>query len=284
MIRRRRVLGLSLLCCLASCASLFSAATADLSDGLSTAVLDNEDVEGVRAGAPAFLLLVDGLLAKDPDNVDLLRAGARLNGAYAAAFVDDPARQLLLSEKALALAERAMCREVRAACGARTQKFAEFTRWVDALGTRHLAVAYDLGAAWAGWIQVRASDWNAIAELARPKALMTKVAAVDPDFERGGAELYLGLFETLLPPALGGKPETGRAHFERAIAASEGQDLTAKVMFAERYARLVFDRELHDRLLGEVIAAEPRVPGQTLLNLLAQTRARTLLAGADEFF
>jgi hypothetical protein len=269
---------------IAGCATLMSSATSDLSDGLTMAVLDNEDIEGVRDGAPAFLLLVDGLLAKDPDNIALLRTGARLNSAYASAFVDDAPRQALLTEKALGLAGRAICRELRSACDARTQPFAAYQSWVDRLERRHAETAYAFATAWAGWIQARADDWNAIAEISRPKALMARIVVLDPTYDNGGGELYLGVFDTLVPPALGGRAEEGRAHFERAIEASSGRHLLAKVMYAQRYARLVFDRELHDRLLRDVLEADPRVPGLTLSNLLAQEQARRLLDDADDYF
>jgi hypothetical protein len=95
---------------------------------------------------------------------------------------------------------------------------------------------------------------------------------------------YLGVLNTLRPPALGGKPEVGRSYFEQAIALSGGKDLGIKVEFARQYARLVYDRELHDRLLNEVLSAEARVPGYTLFNTLAQKTARDLLATADEYF
>jgi hypothetical protein len=83
---------------------------------------------------------------------------------------------------------------------------------------------------------------------------------------------------------MGGEPEKGRAHFERAVALSNGRNLMAKVSFAKHYGRLVFDRELHDRLLQEVLAASPKAPGQTLLNVLAQQQARELLDSADHYF
>jgi hypothetical protein len=83
---------------------------------------------------------------------------------------------------------------------------------------------------------------------------------------------------------MGGKPEQGRAHFERAISLSVGRNLIAKVELARRYARLVFDRELHDRLLNEVIMAAPEEPGFTLSNVLAQQQAQELLKSATEYF
>ena len=46
----------------------------------------------------------------------------------------------------------------------------------------------------------------------------------------------------------------------------------------------MFDRELHDRLLKEVLAADPHVPGMTLSNVLAQREAAELLASSHDYF
>ena len=113
---------------------------------------------------------------------------------------------------------------------------------------------------------------------------MAKVAELTPGYEYGGPELYLGVFETLLPPAMGGKPEVGRAHFERAIELSEGKFLPAKVFYAQHYARLVFNRELHDELLNDVMTADAQVDGLTLINLIAKEQASALLESADDYF
>ena len=68
------------------------------------------------------------------------------------------------------------------------------------------------------------------------------------------------------------------------IEFSDGRNLTAKVLFARQYARLVFDRALYDRLLEEVLASDPNAPGFTLGNVLAQEEAVALLAEADDYF
>jgi hypothetical protein len=94
----------------------------------------------------------------------------------------------------------------------------------------------------------------------------------------------LGTLATFLPPALGGKPEEGRRYFERAIELSQGKNLMTKVMFARLYARMIFDRTLHDRLLTEVMQTDPVVPGYTLVNTYAQKQARKLLEDADDYF
>jgi TRAP transporter T-component len=46
----------------------------------------------------------------------------------------------------------------------------------------------------------------------------------------------------------------------------------------------VYDRDLHDRLLNEVIAADPVAQDLTLSNILAQQQARELLGNAGEYF
>jgi hypothetical protein len=65
---------------------------------------------------------------------------------------------------------------------------------------------------------------------------------------------------------------------------SGGRNLAAKVELARRYARMLYDRELHDRLLNEVLATDPTAEGLTLFNVTAQEEARALLASADDYF
>jgi hypothetical protein len=93
----------------------------------------------------------------------------------------------------------------------------------------------------------------------------------------------MGGMETLLPASMGGKPEKGRAHFEKAIEINEAYLMT-KVIYAQQYARLMFDQELHDRLLNEVLSADPVVEGMTLTNRIAQERAKDLLASSKDYF
>ena len=267
----------------AGCAALMGKVTSGLAADLSNAILNSDDPAVIRDGAPAYLIMLDAL-GQDGSNAELLRASATLNSAYATAFVDDPDRQLNFTAKALRLAQRAACLEVAWLCEARTLPFDEFERRAAGLTEKDVPAAYVLATAWAGWIQARADDWNAVADLGRVKPLMARLVALDEAYENGGPRLYMGVFETLLPPALGGKPALARAHFERVLAITRGEHLLAKVLFAENYARLVFDRPLHDRLLNEVMAADPHVEGLTLMNALAQQQAQALLASADDYF
>ena len=94
----------------------------------------------------------------------------------------------------------------------------------------------------------------------------------------------MAVMESLLPPSLGGKPEIAKKHFDRAIEISHGTNLMAKVLYAEKYARLIFDRELHDELLKQVVSAEIGENNQILINTLAKQKAEVLLLDADDYF
>ncbi|MEM9623698.1 MAG: TRAP transporter TatT component family protein [Pseudomonadota bacterium] len=261
-----------------------SSVTQGFAEDLAAAILDNEDLAMVRDGAPAYLILIDSLVSRSPDDAFLLRQSATLHSAYASAFVADEDRALLLHEKARQQALQATCLSLRDGCDLSTRKYKDFTQWLEQRRVKDVPVMYALATSWAGWIQANSSDFSAIADLSRVKSLMLRTSELQPDYENGGVFLYLGIFETLFPPSLGGNPEAGRAYFERAIEYSNGANLLAKVAFADQYARLVFDRELHDRLLTEVVDAEPRQPGLTLMNTVAQEQAHVLLESADEYF
>jgi hypothetical protein len=272
----------SMLLVLSGCASLISNATNQLADNLSAAILNSNDLDTVREAIPAYLVLIDSLLVGDKPSADLLLAASQLNGAFASLV--DPVRSQKLTEKALGYARRGACLQNELLCNLEALDYGAFEQRVEGLQAAQLEATFALAVAWTSWIQAHSDDWGAVGQLARVKKLMSRVIALDDRFDNGGAHLYLGGLETVLPPSMGGQPEKGRAHFERAIEYSEGQFLMAKVVFAEQYAKMMFDQTLHDRLLQEVIDADPVVPNLTLINVLAQDLARELLSESNEYF
>ncbi len=132
-----------------------------------------------------------------------------------------------------------------------------------------LPFLFTLGSTWASWIMAYKDDFNALADISRIETIMLRVVELDETYKEGAAFMYLGTLATFLPPALGGKPEQGKHYFEKAIALSQGKNLMAKVTYAQLYAKMMFDRPLHDRLLTEVMEARPDIDGYTLINTYA---------------
>lgn len=275
---------LSALLVLVGCASLARSATQRFAADLSASILKQDDLETVREGAPAYLLAVDALIEGDPESPSLLLNATQLYGAYASAFVEEEVRVKRLRNRALAYGRRALCVTDPELCAASSRPYDDFVASLESAKPSQVPILYGFGVAWAGWVEAHADDWSAVAELPKIEALMRRVVEMDEAYDHGGAHLYLGVLLTLRPESLGGRPVAGRRHFERAIELSSDAHLMAKVLFARHYARLVFDRNLHDRLLGEVLSADPQAMDLTLSNSLARVEARRLLDDADDYF
>lgn len=266
------------------CASLVSSAASGFADNLSLAVLNQTDPETVRDGAPAYLLLLDSLIEGNPEDPALLAAAADLYASYGAVFADDAARAARLTERARRYGSKALCLEYSPSCNWDDMDYETYERSLQGLSKKHADVVLSYGVASLSYIRAHSDDWTSLARLPHMEALLLRYLDLADGTSDSDAYTYLGILTTLRPPALGGEPEQGRAYFERSIELSGGKDLGAKVEFARGYARLMYDQELHDRLLEDVLAAEPEVPGYTLTNVLAQRDARALLESGTDYF
>lgn len=264
----------------ASCATLGDR----IANTLSDAILNNNDLEMVEAGAPSYILLIDGLTQQEPRNPSLAFTSAQLYNAYNTAFSSTPERHRLLAGKAFAFAQTGVCLTITTLCDIKKMPFKEFEAHIKATELQQINEIYILGQTWISWIQAYSDDWNAIADIAKVRVIMEQVVRVKESHDGGGAHLYLGGLATLLPPSMGGKPEQGKFHFEKAIKLSGGNNLLIKVAYAEQYARLMFDRSLHDTLLNDVLRQPAEAPQLTLINTFAKKRAAKLLASADDYF
>jgi TRAP transporter T-component len=268
---------------LTGCSSLLSSATEELSNNLTSVLLNHNDPDTVAAGIPSYLLLQEALLKQQPDNQALLLGTAKLYGSYAG-MLDNEIRLAALSEKALELSFRAACLQKTEFCQLKTLPYLEFEKNIQASNNNDLASLYGLGASWALWIQGHKSNWDAVAQLAQVKAIMQQVLKLDEGYEHGAAHLYLAVLASLLPTAMGGDAVSAKQHFEQALTLSHDKNLMVKVLYAKHYARMVFDRPLHDRLLNEVLKSNVSSENFTLINSLAQQQAKQLLKSADNYF
>ncbi len=182
------------------------------------------------------------------------------------------------------MARQSLCASNDQICALEDLPFKEFTSVLDKTDKRDSASLYAYGLASIAYVKVHSDDWGAMTRLPRVEAALKRLQELDAGYNAVQVEHYLAVLNTIRPPALGGDFEAGKAHFERALELSGGKDLSVTVDYARYYARTLYDRELHDRLLQEVISAEPIQDGYTLFNTLAQREAQELLDTAEEYF
>jgi hypothetical protein len=269
---------------LSGCASMMSSAASGLADNLSSAVLNQNDPETVRDGAPAYLLLLDSFLEGSPDDPALNAAAANLYASYGAVFADDPERAKRLTERGRKYSSQALCVSYKPSCDWPGMQYEDFVASLDGLDAGDAELVYVHGFASLIYIRAHSDDYVALAELPNMQALLGRYLEISDGESDASVYVFLGVLATLRPPALGGEMEKGQKYFERAIELTDGKDLSAKVEYARGYARTLYERDLHDRLLNEVMAADPEVRGFTLTNVMAQRDAAELLATADDYF
>jgi hypothetical protein len=269
---------------ISACGGILRKVQNGLAEELTKSALNHDDPETVGAALPAYLLLLDaGANSPDADGTSLCSA-AKLYGTYAGAFVSDAPRQQRLSARALRYGVRGACALNKSLCAANTRNFEDLAVLVNPLGANELPALACLGAAWASDVQARADQPDAQADAPKVRIIYERIAKLQPAFGNGEAQMVLGVMNSLLPPALGGKPEIGAAYFRKAVAISDNKNLMAKVLYAQYFARLMFDQPLHDQLLNEVLTAPLEAKDLTLSNQIAKTRAQALLLSGKDYF
>lgn len=264
--------------------SLNACGLGGLPKALERSIMDHPDPALVSSAVPAYLLMLDTLVANDPEDAGMNAAAAKLYAFYATSLSSDPHSSALLAERSRRYGEKSLCLAEALSCGLSGLPFEDYAGTLARLDDDTLPELYAYSVSMLAWLQTHRNDMRALAELPRVELALQRTLAIDETWERGAAHLYLGVLASLRPPALGGKPEESRRHFERALEISAGADLSFKVAYARYYARGIYDRELHDRLLREVLESEPGGNGRTLVNTLAQIEARQLLESADSYF
>ena len=116
------------------------------------------------------------------------------------------------------------------------------------------------------------------------KAYITKVQDMDSDYSFHAPDRYFGAYYAIAPSFAGGDLTKSKEHFDKSIAGSPGY-LATKVLYAKHYATKMQDGNLFEKLLNEVIAADPAAIAEiTPENKAEQIKAQNLLETKGDYF
>jgi len=296
----KSILVLAVVAALSGC-SIRQYALNNVSDALAnggSAFAVDDDPELVRAAAPFSLKLTESLLAENPRHAGLLLAAARGFTQYAYAFVQQEAEELeerdlanatVLHERARRLYRRALDYALRAMLlrqpGIAFEMQDDPRRAAAKFGRADVALLYWTAAAWGALIGLSKDSPESLAELPAMEALIDRALELDESFEHGAIHTFLIGYETVRPSAIVDAPRRARAHFARAIELSAGGDAAPYVALAESVSVPEQQRGEFERLLKQALSIDvDRHPENRLANLVAQRRARWLLARAERLF
>lgn len=286
---------------LAGCKTIAIGAAANAVAGTGDVYATDEDPELVREAVPFGLKTMEALAASKPDDARLLTALASGFTQYAYAFVQADADAADLAGKvdeARAGRERARKLFLRArgyglrALAVRHPKLDR--RLLEGKDPAHalrrvekddVPLLYWTASAWTLAIANAKGDMSLVAELPVPIAMVERAIALDEKWGEGALHEFFVTYDATRSAAEGGGPERVKAHLERALALSMNKKLGPLVSYAEGALVQAQDRDAFEKVLQEVLARDPgEVPRYRLANVLAQRRARLLLAHADDLF
>lgn len=295
-----KIAGVCLAALLMSGCSMKRYAVNKLGDSLAksgTSYAADNDVELVGQALPFSLKLIEGLLEESPRHSGLLCAASSGFTQYAYVYVQEPADESEQSDfthssglrvRARNLYERAQRYGMRA-LETRHNGFESALRrdprTAQALGHKDLLAAYWTGIAWLAAISLSKDQPARVAEQPLAEALIDRVAELDPDFDSGGLDEFLITYEPARQTAAPDFEQRCQKHFDRALVLRGGKTAVPFVALAEAVAVPKQQRSRFEQLLKDALAIDPDTkPEWRLANLVAQRRARWLLAHTEELF
>ncbi|MHC1729421.1 MAG: TRAP transporter TatT component family protein [Syntrophobacteraceae bacterium] len=264
----------------------------------SSVYSSDDDPDLVGAALPFGLKTIESLLAQSPHNQGLLLAAASGFTQYSYAFVQaeadfiedvDLTRATELRGRADRLYRRALAYGIRGLEEIQPG-FLQLLRTDPraALGPfqkRHVPQLYWTVAAWGAAISLNKTDPVLSADLPQVEAIIRRAIELDERYGAGMIHDLLIVWEGGRPAAAGGSIERARASFARAMELAGGRRAAPLVSFAETIDISIQDRAEFSSLLNEALAIDADAfPEQRLANLIAQKRARWLLARMDRLF
>jgi len=236
------------------------------------------DINLVCEGAPAYLLMLDSMLANTPGNKDLLLTATQSFSAYAEALTECGGS----SERIEAITDKAHLygkKLLNHSLPLNTSQNSEiFDRKLATLGKCDIEKVFWGTFGWITWVRSQKGSPGSIADLVIIEKIMARLLKIDESFQNGSIHLFFGGYYAAKPAILGGRMDLSKIHFEKALALGHRKLLVTQVTYAETYARMTMDKELHDNLLKEVLAFPlADAPESALVNRIAKNRAQKLL-------
>jgi len=240
-------------------------------------------IDTMKAGVPAHLILIDGLISLAPGDAGLLTLAAKINFAYAMGFIQDEnprwAKELYLKGRDYGLDALKTNRTFAKALDGG----ADFADAVAHIGEKDLPALFWTGNNWAGWLSLNMKDPMALFDMPKIRAIMDRVIEIDDTFFYGGAHLFYGVYYAGIPAMMGGGPEKAAPEFDRVFEIAGDRFLMAKVYYAQYFARAKLDRDLYiDTLEAVLDMPADAEPDLAIPNEMARRKASALLEEVDE--
>ena len=242
------------------------------------------DINLVCEGAPSYLLMLDSLLVSNPDSKALLLSATKAHSGFSSSLSEcgaDENRIVTVTEKAHLYGIQLLQHYLPLQDSGNFAPPAtedDFNSQLHQLNKGDVEDVFWGTFGWLSWVQSQKGSPASIADMVVIEKIMERLLELDETYEGGSIHLFFGAYNALKPAMFGGRPDLSKEHFEKALVLSNRQFLITQTTYAQTYARSVFDQELHDTLLDEVLSFPiSNAPEFALSNQIAKKRAKKLL-------
>ncbi|MBI5622906.1 MAG: hypothetical protein HY924_03920 [Elusimicrobia bacterium] len=250
------------------------------------AFYDESDTELAQQALGSQLKMVEAFLRNDPAEPRLNLIASQGYGAYAFLFLegrqDNRAREFYRRGRDFGLRALDSTKPFK---DIRDMDLAALERALKAASKDAVPALFWASYSWAGWVNLSRDDMEAVADLPKAVAVMRRVRELDPGYQFGGPDLFLGAYYASRPRILGGDPAKAKEHFEAAKKLHGGAYLLGLWLEARYYAVAAQDETLFTELLEAVkTGTAGKLADSRLADEVAKLKAAALLEKKDELF
>lgn len=275
-----------------------------------------QDIILAKDAIPANFKLLEVLLQKAPNNLNLLTLASQYAGFYSYGFIEPEIEVLELDyentlsnssnsntdvlEKNIAITKlrasnlylrgrdyglKAMSIHYPKVFKALNESPEALKNSLKTLGKKDLPLIFWTAFSWGTYININIDKPEALLDSDKVSIMMERAIEIDESYYYAGAHLFFGALQARIPVSNEEMLRSSKNHFEKAIALGGQQFLMSQVFFARYYAVRVQDRALFAKTLNAVLETDiSKWKYERLANEMAQKRAQLYLKNINEYF
>jgi len=275
---RKSVLLISVLMLTSAC-SVKKIAVNNMADIINCAMpvyLAEEDIQTAKETMLPAVKMSESLLASQPQNSKLLELTAKGYCGYSFAFLEDVDnnRSSAMYAKGLGFSTKLLENKKILSGG----KF----------NSQNVKIKDTSSVFWhtfclAGFVKLNLDKPAALSKISKLEEMIDVVIKLNPSYYYNAA---YALKASLLARSkiLGGNLSLAKHYFDMSLKGEGDKFKVNRLLYAKTYAPAVLDRNLFEKLLGEVISSPDELPKEALLNKISVQKAHKLLEQTDEIF
>ncbi|OQX61594.1 MAG: hypothetical protein B5M56_08615 [Desulfococcus sp. 4484_241] len=244
-------------------------------ENMETSLFREGNLELAREGLPGTIMLLNGMLETSPDDMLLLTMAVKAYVGLGMMIEDEsPNRATALYARGTEFGIRALkhnrCFRKALENG---ERISEAVRCIKS--EKYLpALVWTLASMGAN-VLLNVDDPMIAIDLGNVRAMASQAVSIDSDYFYGFANLFVGVANSMLPPAFGGDREKAKKAFDAISKMNDGKFLLSKVYYARFY---VTDSNEARQIWQSVADAPDRlIPEIELINQIAKAKARHYL-------